>query len=63
MVEFACRMCDRRGRYSTDTLARLYGSSTALPDLPAKVAGNCPKIGALGNDRCDAYMVKGAMQK
>jgi len=43
MIEFAYQKCNRQGLHTTEAQARLYGSTTTLPDLPTKVASNCPK--------------------
>ena len=54
MVRLKCSKCGRSGQYRKATLIERYGTDIPLPDLLHKVAADCAKMNALGNDPCGA---------
>ncbi len=55
MVRLKCWKCGRSGQYRKGTLIEKYGADARLPDLLHKIASECPKMDALGNDPCGAH--------
>ena len=55
MVNVACRKCSRSGRLRRSRLEAVHGADIVLPELLARIAADCPKMRALGTDRCGAY--------
>ncbi len=55
MVRLKCSKCGRSGQYRKATLIENYGADARLPDLLQKIASECPKMDALGNDPCGAH--------
>jgi hypothetical protein len=55
MVRLKCWKCGRSGQYLKATLIDKYGADARLPDLLHKIASECPKMDALGNDPCGAH--------
>ncbi len=55
MVRLKCSKCGRSGQYRKATLIEKYGSDVSLPDLLHKIASECPKMDALGNDPCGTH--------
>ncbi len=52
MVRLRCAKCGRSGQYRKAALIEKCGRGAPLPDLLHKVASECPKMDALGNDPC-----------
>ena len=50
MVRLTCSKCGRSGQHRKANLIEKYGREIPLPDLLRQVAGDCPKMDALGND-------------
>jgi hypothetical protein len=55
MVRLPSWKCDRSGQYRKATLIDKYGADISLLDLLHRIAANCPKKDALGNDPCGAH--------
>ena len=45
-LEVRCWRCERHGRLRLARLIADHGAGTALPDLAAPLAADCPKAGA-----------------
>jgi len=54
MVRLECSKCGRSGQYRKTTLIGEYGADIPLPELLRRIAVDCPKVDALGNDPCGA---------
>jgi hypothetical protein len=55
IVRLRCSKCGRSGQYRKATLIGKYGADIPLPELLRRIAVNCPKVDALGNDPCGAH--------
>jgi hypothetical protein len=55
MVRLSCSKCDRSGQYRKASLIEKYGADISLPELLHRIAADCPKMDALGNDPCGAH--------
>lgn len=56
MLEFACRKCERFGRYRIARLIEQHGRDMNLPTLREIIAADCPKQQAVSiYDRCGVY--------
>ncbi len=55
MVRLTCSKCGRSGQYRKAAQIEKYGADVPLPDLLHKVAADCLKMDALGNDPCEAH--------
>ncbi len=55
MVRLKCWKCDRSGQYRKAVLIEKYRADALLPDLLHRIAADCPKMDALGNDPCGAH--------
>jgi hypothetical protein len=56
VVEFACRKCERQGRYRKVSLVAIHGATIGLPDLCTRIAADCPRMrDPLGNDPCGVH--------
>ena len=55
MLRLKCWKCGRSGQYRKAALIEKYGAGVPLPDLLHKIASDCPKMDALGNDPCGAH--------
>jgi hypothetical protein len=54
MVRLSCSKCERSGQYRKATLIEKYGAAIPLPELLHKIAADCPKMSARGNNPCGA---------
>lgn len=53
LIVIRCDDCGREGRYRRETLIRLYGADTAMPEILRIVSADCPKnVGVRDMDRC-----------
>jgi hypothetical protein len=55
LVRLKCDKCGRSGQYRKATLIKKYGADIPLPELLRRIAADCPKMDALGNDPCGAH--------
>ena len=55
LVRLKCWKCDRSGQYRKAALIEKFGTDIPLPDLLHKIAADCPRMDALGNDPCGAH--------
>jgi hypothetical protein len=55
MVRLKCSKCGRSGQYRKATLVGKYGADIPLPEQLRRIAVDCPKVDALGNDPCGAH--------
>jgi hypothetical protein len=62
MVRLKCSKCGRSGQYRKAALIEKYGRDIPLPDLLHKIASECPKMDALGNDPCGGVL-RGLIKK
>jgi hypothetical protein len=46
MVTIAFDRCDRRGRYRPSSIVEMWSADTALPDVLATLAADCPARGS-----------------
>jgi hypothetical protein len=55
MLEFACSRCARRGRLRVATLVDRHGRNTPFLDIRHHLAGDCLRLYAPVNERCDIH--------
>ena len=56
VLNVACQNCDRKGCYQVSGLIEKYGDDFTLPNLPSKLAVDCPKFkNVWASDRCQVY--------